>query len=184
MHFSPFFRATEQSGKRSGQARRRQRMVAWLGSGLLHRNDDLCATSELYTGELRHTDEPPFSLPARRCCAETAYCKRLFQVFQMFYRYVASVLYQCCKNISGCCNGVSSVCSKCSTLFSDVCCKSRYRCCIYMHVASVCFKCFIRMLQVFYLDVAYVLQWLHSVFLMFQTYVASVLTVSDVCCMY
>jgi hypothetical protein len=35
-----------------------------------------------------------------------------------------------------------------------------------MHAVSVCFKCFIRMLQVFYLDldVAYVLQWLSSVF--------------------
>jgi hypothetical protein len=30
-----------------------------------------------------HTDEDPFSQGARRC-AETACCKRLFQVFQMF----------------------------------------------------------------------------------------------------
>ena len=33
-----------------------------------------------------------------------------------------------------------------------------------MHVARVCFRCFIRMLQVFYLDVAYVLQWLQTCF--------------------
>jgi hypothetical protein len=41
-----------------------------------------------------------------------------------------------------------------------------------MHIASVCFKCFICMLQVFHLDVTYVLQWLHTCF-------SSVL---DVCC--
>ena len=44
---------------------------------------------------------------------------------------------------------------------SSGCCKSRSGCYMYMHVASVCFKClrcFIRMLQVFYLDVAYILQ--------------------------
>jgi len=40
-----------------------------------------------------------------------------------------------------------------------LCCKCLTGCCIYMHVASICFKCcrcFIRMLQVFHLDVAYV----------------------------
>jgi hypothetical protein len=33
-----------------------------------------------------------------------------------------------------------------------------------MYVTEVCFKCFIRMLQVFHLDVACVLQWLHTCF--------------------
>jgi hypothetical protein len=40
-----------------------------------------------------------------------------------------------------------------------------------MHVASVCFKCFkcsIRILQLFHLDVAYVLQLLHTCFQVFQ----------------
>ena len=63
-------------------------------------------------------------------------------VLSVFQTYVASVLSRCCKSISGCC--------------------------IYMHVASVrfkCFRCFIRMLHVFYLNVAYVLQWLHTCFL-------------------
>jgi hypothetical protein len=51
-----------------------------------------------------------------------------------------------------------------------------------IHVASVCFKCFICMLQVFHLDVAYVLQWLHTRFHVFQTYVASVLAVFEIYC--
>jgi hypothetical protein len=74
----------KQSWKQSGPASRRQRMVAWPSSGLLHRNDDLCATSELYTGELHHTDEPLFSQAVRRYCVETAYCKRLFVCFKYF----------------------------------------------------------------------------------------------------
>jgi hypothetical protein len=44
-------------------------------------------------------------------------------------------------------------------VFLSGCCKSRSRCCIYMYVFSVsfqCYRCFIRLLQVFYLDVAYV----------------------------
>jgi hypothetical protein len=44
-------------------------------------------------------------------------------------------------------------------VFSSGCCKSRSGCCIYVHVVSVCFKCFscfICLLQVFHLDVAYV----------------------------
>ena len=56
--------------------------------------------------------------------------KCMFQIFLQFQTYVASVLSRCCKSRSGCC--------------------------IYMHVASICFKCFrcfIRMLQVFHLDV-------------------------------
>jgi hypothetical protein len=58
-----------------------------------------------------------------------------FQVFWVFKTYVSSVLSECCKNRSGCC--------------------------IYMHVVRVGFKCLrysIRMLHVFHLDVAYVLQ--------------------------
>jgi hypothetical protein len=43
-------------------------------------------------------------------------------------------------------------------VFSSWCCKSWSECCIYMAVASVCFKrfSFIHLLQVFHLDVAYV----------------------------
>jgi hypothetical protein len=52
---------------------------------------------------------------------------------------------------------------------------------LYTYVASVCLKCFIyfkRMLQVFYLDVAYVSTHTH----MLQAYVVNVSSVSDVCC--
>jgi hypothetical protein len=52
---------------------------------------------------------------------------------------------------------VASICFKCFSYFSDIC----FKCFICMlhniHVASVCFKhfrCLIRMLQLFYLDVA------------------------------
>ena len=96
----------------------------------------------------------------------------------MFYTYVASVLSGYClcvaivfKSYFRCfCKFqtyVLSICSKCFICFQTYvasvlsgCCKSRSRCCIYMHVASICFKVFSRVLyvclQVFYLDVAYV----------------------------
>jgi hypothetical protein len=61
-----------------------------------------------------------------------------------------------------------------------------------MHVAIVCFKCFISMLQVFYLYVAKVdldvacicndFQVFSGVLQVFQMYVASVSIVSDVSC--
>jgi hypothetical protein len=60
-----------------------------------------------------------------------------------------------------------------------------------MHVVSVCFKCFIRMLQVFYLyvvkvhlDIACVcdgFQVFSGVLQLFQTYVGSISIVSDIC---
>jgi hypothetical protein len=40
--------------------------------------------------ELR-VDEPPFVQAASRCYAESARCNSIFQVFQMFQRYVAKV---------------------------------------------------------------------------------------------
>ena len=44
-----------------------------------------------------------------------------------------------------------------------------------MHIASVCFKCFIRMLQVFHLDVAYVCND-------FQVFFGCFASVSNICC--
>jgi hypothetical protein len=85
--------------------------------------------------------------------------KCMFQMFQLFQTYVGSV--------------------------SSRCCKSRFGCCIYMYVANVCFKCFscfIRTLQMFHLNVVYVCNGYTRVFLTFHKYVASVSTVSDVCC--
>ena len=97
----------------------------------------------------------------------------MFQVFQMFYLDVASVSCECCKNRSVCCNGcirmLQAFVPNVSTVFPDVCC-------IY----------FTHMLQVFYLDVVYmVLKCFSGVFasvsdacfkcfICLQTYVASV----------
>jgi hypothetical protein len=73
----------------------------------------------------------------------------MFQVFQLFYMYVSSVSYGCCKSRLGCCIGCMRMLqAHVSSVFSDVymlqVCLSR--CCI----------CFTHMLQVFYLHVAYV----------------------------
>jgi hypothetical protein len=84
--------------------------------------------------------------------------------------YIAMVIHLCCKRLS-----------PMFYLFSDICCKC---------VSSGCCICFTHMLQVFHLDVAYVLQWLHTsfswcfrrllqVFQLFRTYVISV---SSRCC--
>jgi len=115
-------------------------------------------------------------------------------------------IYTCCKpmSVSGvsdicfkcfiwiCCYGYTHMFQTYVLSVSDashlLCCKcfiwilqSGSRCCIYMHVymhvASVCFKCFIRLLQVFYLDVAYVCNG----FLVFSGVFASVSLSSFVC---
>jgi hypothetical protein len=101
---------------------------------------------------------------ARRCCAEPTFVSVCFKCFigilqcfiSMFENYVGMLhMLQWC----------SSVCSKyficfltyvVSTLFG--CCKNKSGCYIYMHVASIYFSCFVRMFQMFYLDVAYVFQ--------------------------
>jgi hypothetical protein len=69
--------------------------------------------------------------------------------------YVSSVSYGSCKNRLGCytcCNGytwmfqvhVPNVYLFQTNVVSVLsgCCKSRSGCCIYMHVVSICFKCF------------------------------------------
>jgi hypothetical protein len=64
--------------------------------------------------------------------------KCIFQMFYLFQTYVASVSFGCCKTRSGCC--------------------------IYMQVFP---GVFIRMLQVFHLDICMFLQWLHMCFQVF-----------------
>jgi hypothetical protein len=54
--------------------------------------------------------------------AESACCKHMFQLFQLFQRYVASASYGCCKSRSGCCT----------------CCKSMFQ----MFLVVCCSKCF------------------------------------------
>jgi hypothetical protein len=79
----------------------------------------------------------------------------MFQVFQMFQKYVASVVYQCCKSRSGYC----ASCNGYTRMFSSLC--------------SKCFICFRRMLQVFCLDVAKV-ELNVAYTCMLQAYVSSV----------
>ena len=102
--------------------------------------------------ELR-INEPPFSQAASRCCAESACCKRMFQVFQMFQRYVSSVSYGCCKSRSGyhiCCNGCTRMLQAYVPNVSSIfrrCCN-----CVYLdaaYVLDIYCKCFI-------LDITYV----------------------------
>jgi hypothetical protein len=82
-----------------------------------------------------------------------------FKCFICFHTYVGSVLFGCYKSEYGCY-------------------KSGYGCYIYMHAVSVCFQVF----RVFHLDAAYVCNGYTCIFLVFQTYVASVSAVSDLCC--
>jgi hypothetical protein len=82
---------------------------------------------------------------------------RMFHVFQMYVAYI-----------------------------STGCCKSRFGVAMTIHIYCKCmfqFRCFKRMLQVFYLDIAYVALTIHvcckymfQMFQLFQTYVASVLS--------
>jgi hypothetical protein len=74
---------------------------------LLHRS---CAP--LRDVKLR-IDEPPTIKATSRCYAENTCCKRMFQVFQMFQSYVASVSYGCCKSRSKYVAMVVHICYKC-----------------------------------------------------------------------
>ena len=94
----------------------------------------------------------------------------MFQVFQMFIRYVANISYRCCKSRSGCCiccNGCTHMLQasvlNISSVFSDVCARCLFGCCI----------CFTHMLQVFYLNVEYVCNGFR-VFRLFLMYISSV----------
>jgi hypothetical protein len=103
-------------------------------------------------------------------CAESACCKRVFQVLQMFQRYVASVSYVCCKNRSGCCNcfrwmlqafvqNVSSISNVYLQAFwssvayvSRICCKNMFQ----MFQSYVAASVFMLQVVSIYLKVAYV----------------------------
>jgi hypothetical protein len=72
----------------------------------------------------------------------------------MFYKYVTSVLYECCKSRSGYCicyNGctwmLQASIPNASSVFSDACYK-----CIYLDIAfisHICCKCFMKMFRLF-----------------------------------
>jgi hypothetical protein len=67
--------------------------------------------------------------------------------------YVVMAIYTCCKHMF---SGVSNACSK-------------------------CFRCFLRMLQVFYLDVGYVVMAIHVCFKCFTCFQSQVSSVSTGC---
>ena len=109
----------------------------------------------------------------------------MFQVFQIFQRYVANILYRCCKvdrDVAHVAMAIH-VCFKCrfqkfhlfQTYVVNIlfrCCKTRSGCCIYMQVfqvfSHVYCKCFILMFAM-----------ATHVFSCFSWYFASV---SDICC--
>jgi hypothetical protein len=117
------------------------------------------AAGELHTGDLRfarhRVDEPSFVPAVSKCYAKSATCNIMFQVLQVLYIDVAKVDQDVANVVM-----VIHVCFKCifqmfhlfHTNVASVlsgCCKSRFRCYIYMHVASIRFKCF----QVFHMYV-------------------------------
>jgi hypothetical protein len=71
-----------------------------------------------------------YALSGRRR-VKNVYCKRIFQVF---YRYVESVLDRCCKSISGYCNGCAHILQafvpNVSSVFSYGC-----------YISHICCKC-------------------------------------------
>jgi hypothetical protein len=85
-----------------------------------------------------------------------------YQIFHLFQIYVASVLSRCYKSRFGCCIYIQVF-----QMFLYVYCK-----CFHLNVYNIC-NVYTRGFKFFY-----------GVLLVFQTYVASVSTVSDVCCKY
>jgi hypothetical protein len=90
----------------------------------------------------------------------------MFQVPQMFHRYVATVSYGCCKSRLGrcmCCNGWTVCCKFLFLMFHlfflDVCHKCGYLDVAY--VSHICYKGFIWMLLMFYNGFEVFLQVFH-----------------------
>ena len=116
-----------------------------------------------------------FHLILGLCCSKCFHvvsCKCfmwMLHMLQWLYSYVASVLFQMFQMLQ---TFVAYVLSGCCIRFTHMFGSVSFGCCI----------CFTHMLQVFHLDIAYVLQWLHTCFLGFHTYVASVSIDSNVCC--
>jgi hypothetical protein len=88
----------------------------------------------------------------------------VLHMLQGLYTYVVSVCFKCL--------AVSNICYKC---FIWILHMLQW---LYMYVASVCFTCFRPMLQMFYLDVAYIAYFRH----MSQASIQNVSSISDVCC--
>jgi hypothetical protein len=105
----------------------------------------------------------------------------MFQVFQMFHWYIASVSYGCYKSKSRCC----ICCNGCTrmlqgsvphvlSIFSDICCKCAYLDVTY--VSHICCKCFIWMLCMLYKIFKCFFQVFLQVFHMHVSSISSVFT--------
>jgi hypothetical protein len=123
----------------------------------------LLRSIELHVNIEFRVDEPPFSSKQQiYVVLESACCKRLFQVFQMFLSYITGVSCgcykrrsRCCISCNGCLHMLRVFVPNVSSIFSEVCCKF-----VYLDVAYVSYIC----LQVFYLEVAYFFQWFQVFF--------------------
>jgi hypothetical protein len=92
-------------------------------------------------------------------CMLQVYVSCYKNMFQVFQTYVLTVSSGCCRSESECC----------------------ITCMLQVYIFN-CFIYFIRMLQVFYMDVAYTCKGILSVLHVFQVDVLCVSAVSDVCC--
>jgi hypothetical protein len=105
----------------------------------------------------------------------------IFQVFQMFHRYIANVVYPCYKSSLRCCTSCNSYTRMFQMFLSipDVCCKYfyldvtnidldiAYTCLLQTYVSSVSVVSYV-CLQMFYLHVAYVCNGLQMFFRRFR----------------
>jgi hypothetical protein len=128
---------------------------------------------ELQVSVKLRVDEPTFVQAASRCSLESVCCKSMFQVFQMFQRYVTRVSYGCCETRSRCC----ICCNSCTRMLqvSVLNVSSAFQ----MYIASV----FIWILHLFHTCVTCVLSRCCIYFAMaFQAFSCVFTSVSDVCC--
>ena len=133
-------------------------MARWPGEGVVagrtqarrKRSWRLPGRTTILGRRLARTGRSPLCSASSRRRVKKGCCKHIFQVFQMFHRYAASVSYGCCKSRSGCCiwlyTYVASFCSQC------------FICFFHTYVPSV----FIWMLQMFHILVASVLSRLKA----------------------
>jgi hypothetical protein len=103
------------------------------------------------------TGRPPLCAASYGRRVKNACYKRQFQVFQMFQRYVASFSYRCCKSRSRCC----TCCNGCTRMLQAP-------------ILNVSSYVFTHMMQVFYMDVAYVYN-------SFKCFLGIFASVSDAC---
>jgi hypothetical protein len=160
----------------------------------------LCITGELqavgeHTSDLHALTSLHSSKQQGDFYAESTCCNYIFQVFQVFQRYIASVSYRCCKSRSGCCICCNDYARMFQVYVLNVSSISnvRYK---YFHMdvakvdLNVAYAC---IFQVFHTSIASISSRCYIIFAMvssvfqvilqvFQTHVLSVSSVSLICC--